>query len=365
MSDPRKFGILIGTGGIGSGMFFQLKGDHTLGRNESREGFLLGSRDFCKLHIIAHYVAVLLGAEIREEAPFRLAPIGRVGTDPVGDSLLELMRETGMDTGLVGRDREARTLFSVCFQYPDSAGGNITTAASASSLVSPADIRQALPLLARYRDKAMVLAAPETPLESRLELLQAATEYGALRFCAMNSAELTDPAAEELFRRSDLLSINRDEAEALLGLRVDPAAPEAFLEALAARLQTVNPALKICLTLGATGAWGLAGHRREFVPAAQVTPASTAGAGDATLSGLIVGLGCGLPFILPDRPRRKKLSAAPLESALDLAVLLASLTVLSPDTIHLAADARLLAEHARGLGVEISPAIREILALTG
>ncbi|HEX6907174.1 MAG TPA: hypothetical protein VF154_11240, partial [Terriglobales bacterium] len=44
---------LIGIGGIGSGIFFALDGEHTLGREESRLGKLLEVRDYCKLHIIS------------------------------------------------------------------------------------------------------------------------------------------------------------------------------------------------------------------------------------------------------------------------------------------------------------------------
>ena len=51
---PGKYGYLVAVGGIGSGMFFGLRGGHTLGRNESRAGTILRRRDFCKLHIVAH-----------------------------------------------------------------------------------------------------------------------------------------------------------------------------------------------------------------------------------------------------------------------------------------------------------------------
>ena len=53
---------IVGTGGIGSGIFFSLEGDHTLGRNESRMGRLEAFRDYCKQHIIMHYIAVLMGS---------------------------------------------------------------------------------------------------------------------------------------------------------------------------------------------------------------------------------------------------------------------------------------------------------------
>ena len=50
---------MIGTGGVGSGSFFALDGNQTLGREESRGGRFLDCQDYCKLHIISHYVKVL------------------------------------------------------------------------------------------------------------------------------------------------------------------------------------------------------------------------------------------------------------------------------------------------------------------
>lgn len=69
----HRYDIMIGTGGIGSGSFFLLNGDHTLGREESRSGRFLDKDDYCKLHIIAHYVKALLGPG------FNVVPVGKVG----------------------------------------------------------------------------------------------------------------------------------------------------------------------------------------------------------------------------------------------------------------------------------------------
>ena len=46
-------------------MFFALDGNHTLGREESRSGHFLDRRDYCKLHIVSHYVCRLLGPASR------------------------------------------------------------------------------------------------------------------------------------------------------------------------------------------------------------------------------------------------------------------------------------------------------------
>ena len=86
---------LIGVGGIGAGLFFALEGNHTLGRNESRPARQLPVRDYCKLHIIAHYVAVLLGPG------FTVLPIGKVGDDQTGERLYGEMAAAGMDLRFV------------------------------------------------------------------------------------------------------------------------------------------------------------------------------------------------------------------------------------------------------------------------
>ena len=74
-----RYRAMIGVGGIGSGTFFALTGNATLGREESRGGRFLDRRDYCKLHIICHYVRALLGPE------FPTIPIGKVGDDESRD----------------------------------------------------------------------------------------------------------------------------------------------------------------------------------------------------------------------------------------------------------------------------------------
>src|SRR6185437_13324748 len=119
------FTQVVGIGGIGSGVAFSLLGKHTLGREESRLGTLLPNRDYCKLHIVEHYIATLMGAKMAG-APFHVAAIGVVGNDAVGEQLVVEMEDAGIDTQWVRRDIDRPTLFSTCYVYPDGTGGNIT-----------------------------------------------------------------------------------------------------------------------------------------------------------------------------------------------------------------------------------------------
>ena len=151
---------LVGVGGIGAGIFFALEGDHDLGRNESRPGRLLDVRDYCKLHIVAQYPTVLLGAR-EDQGPFHVVPVGKVGIDEVGLRLRAEMERAGMDVRFVDAVPGRPTLLSVCFQYPDGSGGNVTTIDSAASLVGERDVDAVERWLS---PSAIALAAPEVPL---------------------------------------------------------------------------------------------------------------------------------------------------------------------------------------------------------
>ena len=132
-----RYRALIGTGGIGSGMFFALDGNHTLGREESRSGHFLDRRDYCKLHIVSHYVRRLLGSS------FPVIPLGMVGADEVGERLLGEMAEVGLDLRYVGRAENRRTLYAMCLIYPDGSGGNVTENDSACAAVDAGWIARA------------------------------------------------------------------------------------------------------------------------------------------------------------------------------------------------------------------------------
>jgi len=350
MPRTRPYGFLLGVGGIGSGEFWQLRGNRTLGRSESRAARRLRRRDFCKLHIVAHYLAVLTGAGRRG---FTVLPVGKVGDDPAGREMLDLMRRAGMDTRFVAVEPAAATLYSVCFVYPDGDGGNITTDDSASARVGPADVRRAVEALPQELAGAdgIALAVPEVPLEARAELLEAGRRRGWLTAAAVTTAETGEALRMGMFARADLVSMNREEAAALVGAA--PAAePAQLARAAGQRLAEDNPRVRLCVTAGAEGSFGWTGGELEHTPACPVEAVNTAGAGDATLAGLILATAAGLPFIDPRRPRRRSLAEGRLETALDLAALLAGLAVRSEDTIDLDADADALRRLAREIGAD-------------
>lgn len=347
---------LVGVGGIGSGIFFALEGDHDLGRNESRPARLLDVRDYCKLHIVAQYPTVLLGAH-EDQGPFHVVPVGKVGIDEAGLRLRAEMELSGMDVRFVDAVPGRPTLLSVCFQYPDGSGGNVTTVDSAASLVGERDIDQ----VERWLGPGTIaLAAPEVPLAVRRHLLRRATEKGALRVASLTTAEIPEAKATGFLALVDLLSLNEDEAAALAGEPLPERAPEAALRRLADVTTAAQPGMRLVVTAGSRGAFALERGAWSHAPSLPVRALSSAGAGDALLGGVLSGLAAGLPFA-SGSGRRDTLAARPLASALELGALVAAFKVTSPHTIppDLSLDA--VVDFAREHGVELGEPLRALL----
>jgi sugar/nucleoside kinase (ribokinase family) len=309
----RASRAMLGVGGIGSGSFFLLNGEHTLGREESRSGHFIDRRDYCKLHIISHYVKVLLGENIT------VLPIGKVGDDAVGQRLIKEMGMAGLDLRHIQTVAGMQTLYSFCFLYPDGSGGNLTTDNSACDLVGADAVSEAEADFAAHPSSGIALAAPEVSLAARQKLLQMATKYGFWRVAAFTSAEIEPAIDMGLLSETDLLAMNRDEAAAAAGIRSSAGdePPQPIVDAALARLKAINPDLQVTITAGGWGSWGWDGRNVQHLTAFPTELVSTAGAGDAFLAGVIAGSGAGLNL---------------LESQ-ELGMLVAAHAVTSPHTI--------------------------------
>ncbi|MGH2590771.1 MAG: PfkB family carbohydrate kinase, partial [Actinomycetota bacterium] len=225
-------------------MFLALEGDRTIGRTESRSARLMEVRDYCKLHTVAHHVATLLGAA-PSGGPFHVVPVGVVGGDDAGTRLVAEMTEAGMDVGHVRTDDGRPTLFSVCFQYPDGDGGNITTSDSAASALSDEDVDKAAELL---DDRTIALAQPEVPLGPRRRLLELAGERGSLRVASFTSLELDEARVSGMFDLVDLIAMNAGEAAAIVGGELDPGDAGSFLRTLRAAFGAPGRSIRIVVT---------------------------------------------------------------------------------------------------------------------
>ncbi len=334
--EPR-FNLIAGTGAIGAGVVFRLEDDHDLGRNESRRAVLLNQRDYFKLHIILHYAARLLG---EAGCPVRVLPIGAVGSDDAGRRLVSDMKDAGMDVRHVQVRQDAPTVFGICFTYPDGTGGNLTPTNGASGFVDPEAVRQAEPEIAASGRRCLVLAAPEVPLAARRALLETGRAHGAFTAASYVSGELAGHDMREDLRLVDLLALNIDEAASLAGIPSrEPA--ERIVRGCIDRLSRACPRMMLSVSNGRSGAYAWVDGQLEHLPGLDVSVAGTAGAGDALLSGYIIGLTAGLPFL--GSPR----------SCFRLARLLAAMSVTSADTINFDVHLDTLRAFATELGEEL------------
>lgn len=333
-----RYRHIIGTGGIGSGKFFVLNGDHTLGREESRSGHFLDINDYCKQHIILHYIKVLLGDH------FSVLPIGRVGNDDTGKALYSEMKATGFVMDRIEMMPGVSTLFSFCFYYPDGSGGNLTTDNSASSMVNRAFIEQAITDIRNAGSSGIIMAAPEVPLEPRQVLLEAGKRNGLFCSASFTSEEITRAADSGMFASIDLIAINIDEASALAGSS-DRDDTTTIVKTAVSKLQEYNKGIMVSVTAGKNGSWCWNGKELKNFPAIRTKAVSTAGAGDAFFSGLLTGISLGMDLF----------------ESQQLGSLIAGLSVTSPHTINKAITRSALNEFIKTTDIGFSEKISKIL----
>jgi ribokinase len=322
--------VVIGVGGIGWGQFFRLGGTRTLGRNESRSAQLVDARDYCKLHIVLHWVAVLTR---QDEVPPHIVAVGNVGDDDPGRRLLDEMGSAGIDTRMVAVVPDRPTTYSVALQYPDGSGCNITSSNGASAGLTPSRVQQAVASIPSTATEPIAVSLPEVPMRTRRAFLAALNGRGAFRVASFTSAEIRGALRDGHLADVDLLALNEDEASSLVGRQMDHADPRAFLGDLADALTALQPAIQIVLTAGERGAFGFDRGSWDHCRAPRDLPVvSTAGAGDAFLAGVIAAGLAGLPLANPDRSG-SSLRERGVTSGLDLGVLVAALKIGAADTI--------------------------------
>jgi sugar/nucleoside kinase (ribokinase family) len=275
-------------------------------------GRFLDRRDYCKLHIVSHYLQALLGRS------FLTIPIGKVGRDEIGERLLGEMWEIGLDTRYVERVPDRPTLLDVCFIYPDGTGGNLTANDSACAAMDSACIAQAEPDFAQFAGRGVAVALPEVPLAARRTLLDLGQRHGFLKVASYTSGEIGPAMAEGDLRAVDLLALNLDEAAAAAALPAEGRRPADIVDAVVRALSTRYGRIQATITAGSRGSWCWDGSVLHYLPAFPAAVVSTAGAGDAHLAGTLAGLAARLP----------------LAHAHELGALTAAMSVTSPHTIN-------------------------------
>jgi ribokinase len=209
----------------------------------------------------------------------KVAFVGRVGRDRIGDEGERLMREAGVDTRHLQR---GNTSSGVGFILLDETGiPAMVTSLGANADLSVADIDAAL---ANLPGGSVLLTQFEIPLEVALYAARAGQERGLTTI--VNPAPAPDKLIQGLNAASVLVP-NETEARALLGMETDELLDP---EKMALSLHKRSGAGEVIITLGEQGAIGTNGHNVWMVTPPSVNVVDTSGAGDAFCAALAVGL---------------------------------------------------------------------------
>lgn len=203
--------------------------------------------------------------------------VGRLGTDAFAGPLRQNLMASGVDHTFVQQDPEAATGIAVILV--DDAGENsIVVASGANMRLSPADVEFAEAAIARAD---ILLLQLEVPPETVLRAAELAKRHGVTVILNPAPARSLPP---DILPLVDIFIPNEHEAAFLAGMPVHDLEQA---KVAAGKLRALGVSTVI-LTLGGRGSLLLTSEIIQHVPAFEITPVDTTGAGDAFVAGFSV-----------------------------------------------------------------------------
>lgn len=205
--------------------------------------------------------------------------ISKVGSDVFGKQSMQLFQKEGIDVHGVGIDETHPT--GVALITVDDQGENsIVVAPGANAHLTPEDVERSMKI---NTDAHIVLMQLEVPLATVKYSAQLAAKNGIK--VVLNPAP-ADPGVKEILPFIDIITPNATEAEILSGIRVS----DIETAEMAARAISEQGVGTVIVTMGRYGALVLESGKVSHVPAEEVIPVDTTGAGDAFNGALAVAL---------------------------------------------------------------------------
>ncbi len=241
----------------------------------------------------------------------RTVMLGRVGDDMFAPTLLDNLREAGVDTALIQQGDDARSGMSVAIVDNDGEYGAVVVSGANRQLTTDAF---------DFPDDARALVLQnEIPEAINLDVAAKARATGAT--VILNAAPMR-PMSDDLMRLVDLLIVNRVEAGGLLG--AEPSTAEEAVDAA----DRAGDVVAVIVTLGGEGlVYRERGRPARHFGGLPVSVVSTHGAGDAFVGALAARVAAGSDM-------EGALAYAQAAAALFVATPLAERAALGPAQVH-------------------------------
>ena len=219
----------------------------------------------------------------------RTAFIGKVGDDPFGRFLHDTMKKMGVITdGVVFSTEHDTSLVLVSLDMNSKPTFYFYGRPAADLNLKPEEIRLDLIENTRFIHFGTVSLSAEPCRSATVKAVKTARDAGAIvsydpnvRFHMWPGREEAIEWARKMIPQSDIIKVNDDEAEWLVGTRKPKEAAKKFL--------AMGPKL-VLITLGERGAFFATCKATGHVSAIPVIVVDTTGAGDAFVAGLLTGL---------------------------------------------------------------------------
>ncbi|MCL2814623.1 MAG: ribokinase [Oscillospiraceae bacterium] len=215
----------------------------------------------------------------------RVVMIGKMGKDLLGRVIGDHYQKENMDMTYIAASDSYET--GTALIEVDGEGDNrIIIVKDANDALTAAEVANAE---SQFASCDIVLTQLETSMESVLECKRLAQKYK--KPIILNPAPYRQ-IPDGLFDGIDYLTPNETEAEYFTGL---PLKTEKDAELCAKRLLGLNAA-NVIITMGKQGAYLHDGKKGKMIPATDLQPVDTTGAGDAFNGGLAFAVAGGLPL---------------------------------------------------------------------
>lgn len=211
----------------------------------------------------------------------KVSMIGAVGSDDMGDRLLEALEKDGVDVSGIKRSPEPS---GIALIVVDAKGDNaITVVSGANYDVKVQDVRQQENKIAQ---SSIVLAQLECPLDVVAEAMLLARKHSCTS--VLNPAPAQALPAD-LLTNVDILTPNETELQLLSGHNTDT-----LEEIKAAGAILMKSGIKsLIVTLGSKGCYYMDKSNGEFYPSYRVKMTDSTAAGDCFNGALVAALGRG------------------------------------------------------------------------